>query len=326
ALWWAIDQFGSEDVLFREAERFDLRLWIQHLLRAKEPTPSFSEALFAFIFIMMLQFLSLRVLQTPLQAASPEERPLVMMQVLIIQQLVIIATPPLLMGVMLTTSVVQTFRLRGPQWLDLAAVGLLPFALHPLTLEFAASVQWFFPPLPPNVAEAMAAMSSDHLPAWLVLLAFALAPAVCEELAFRGFILSGFRRTGRDRLAIILSGLAFGVMHLIPQQVLNAALLGMLLGWIAVRTRSLWPGIVFHFVYNGLEVSRTRYGRHWDIPTEFQWLFRQETGLRYQPLLLILCAMIAVGLVAILARRRESSAESSPSLAEISTTPLLTAR
>jgi sodium transport system permease protein len=100
----------------------------------------------------------------------------------------------------------------------------------------------------------------------------------------------------------------------------------MLLGWIAVRTRSLWPGILFHFLYNGLEVSRTRYGRHWEIPTEFQWFVRQESGLRYQPLLLVLCAIIAVGLMGILARRREPGADSSASLAEISSTPLLTVR
>jgi sodium transport system permease protein len=99
---------------------------------------------------MMLQFLSLRVLQAPLQSASEADRPLVMMQVLIIQQLVIIATPPLLMGVMLTTSVAQTFRLRFPRLLDLAVVAVLPFVLHPLTLEFSASLSWFFPPLPPN--------------------------------------------------------------------------------------------------------------------------------------------------------------------------------
>ncbi len=304
ALWWAIDQFGSEEVLFREAERFDLRLWLQHLLRDKEPTPSFSEAAFAFIFIMMLQFLSLKVLQAPLQAASAVERPLVMMQVLIIQQLVIIATPPLLMGVMLTTSVRQTFRLHMPRLSDLVAVMILPLALHPLTLEFSASLHWFFPPLPPSVGEAMAAMSSDHLPLWLVLLTFALAPAVCEELAFRGFILSGFRHTGRDRLAIILSGIAFGVMHLIPQQVLNAALLGILLGWIAVRTRSLWPGIAFHFLYNGLEVCRNRFGKLFDVTGGWQLLFRNEGGLRYQPLLLVLCAVLTVILLLILSRRR----------------------
>ncbi|HEY3967616.1 MAG TPA: ABC transporter permease subunit, partial [Planctomycetaceae bacterium] len=49
ALWWAIDQFKREEVLFREGERFELGLWVRHLLRDKEPLPSFSEALFCFV-------------------------------------------------------------------------------------------------------------------------------------------------------------------------------------------------------------------------------------------------------------------------------------
>ena len=48
--------FNREDVLFREAERFDVRLWLRHLLRDKEPTPSFAEAVLCFVLVMLLQF------------------------------------------------------------------------------------------------------------------------------------------------------------------------------------------------------------------------------------------------------------------------------
>lgn len=313
ALWWAIDQFGSEDVLFREAERFDLRLWIRHLLRDKESTPSFSEAMFAFVFIMLLQFLALRVMQEPLQAATPDARALVMIQMLIVQQLVIIATPPLIMGVMLTTSVVDTFRLRVPRLADLLAALALALTLHPLTLEAAAALQWFFPPLPPSVQQALAAMTSAQLPWWLPFLAFAVAPAICEELAFRGFLLSGFERSGRERLAIMLSGLAFGIIHMIPQQVLNAAVLGMVLGLIAVRTRSLLPGVLFHLLYNGLEVFRSRYGAQLPVGGPWAAFFRKEDGLRYQPLLLLLCGAIGASVLLWLAYRRAGQAAANQS-------------
>jgi sodium transport system permease protein len=104
ALWWAIDQFGREDVLFREAERFDLRLWIVHLFRDKELTPSFAEGMFCFIAIMLLQFAAMKFMQAPLQGVTAASRSTAMMQLLMIQQLVIIATPALMMGVMLTSS------------------------------------------------------------------------------------------------------------------------------------------------------------------------------------------------------------------------------
>ena len=37
---WAIDQFNSESVLFRESERLELLLWLRHLLSDRGPTPS----------------------------------------------------------------------------------------------------------------------------------------------------------------------------------------------------------------------------------------------------------------------------------------------
>ena len=40
AVRWAVDQFNSENVLFRESERGGLGLWFRHLLRDREDTPS----------------------------------------------------------------------------------------------------------------------------------------------------------------------------------------------------------------------------------------------------------------------------------------------
>ncbi|MBI1347583.1 ABC transporter permease subunit [bacterium] len=295
ALWWAIDQFGSEDVLFREAERFDVRLWLRHLLRDKEATPSFSEAMFCFVLIMLLQFAAMKVFQTPLQRATPDQRGVLMMQLLIIQQLVIVATPPLFMGVMLTSSVGETFRLKWPGLFAIPLAMVLAVVLHPLSLEFAARMSWFFPPLPESVTEVLSTIARDDFSWWMPLLAFAVAPAICEEIAFRGFLLSGFKRGGREGLAIVLSALTFGIIHMIPQQVLNASLLGLVLGLVAVRTRSLFPGIAFHFAYNGLELVRNKYGGHVPQGGLWDWFFLVDSdGLRYQPALLGLCFATAV--------------------------------
>ena len=88
---------------------------------------------------------------------------------------------------------------------------------------------------------------------------FALVPAVCEELAFRGFILSGLEHQHRTRSAILLSALMFGFLHVLLslfQQLFNATLLGIVLGLLAVRSRSILPGILFHFLNNALAVSQ----------------------------------------------------------------------
>ena len=87
---------------------------------------------------------------------------------------------------------------------------------------------------------------------------FALIPAICEEFAFRGFILSGLEHQHRTRSAILLSALMFGFLHVLLslfQQLFNATLLGIVLGLLAVRSRSILPGIVFHFINNALAVA-----------------------------------------------------------------------
>lgn len=258
SLWWSIDQFQREDVLFREAERFELKLWLRHLLRDKEATPIFAQAVFCFVLIMLLQFGSFRFLSQTAPDGSGQLDILQTLKVLMTQQMAFIASPALLMGIMLTTSVYQTFRLRLPSPRMILAAFLLAISAHPLTMALSMSMNWFFPPLPEGISQLLSGINDPRLPLWIVLVVFALTPGVCEEIAFRGFILSGLNHGGRTRLAIVLSSLAFGLMHMIPQQVFNAALMGLLLAVIAVRSNSIWPGILLHSIYNGLAVIHGR--------------------------------------------------------------------
>ena len=57
---------------------------------------------------------------------------------------------------------------------------------------------------------------------WSLLLMVAVLPAICEELAFRGFVLSGLRRMKNTTLAILVSSLLFGIAHQMLQQSIAA--------------------------------------------------------------------------------------------------------
>ena len=309
ALWWAIDQFNREEVLFREGERFELRLWVQHLLRDKEPTPTFSEAGFCFVLLMLLQFFAMPHLQEKIFLGNPNDRGAMMMKLMIVQQLAIVATPALMMGIMLTTSVRETFRIYWPGWKMLGAACLLPVVLHPLSVELLSNMHWFFGELPQQIKQALAPMADATQPLWFVLLTFAVAPAICEEVAYRGFMLSGFGRRGRVALSVGLSSVLFGMMHMIPEQVFHASLLGLVLGTLALRSNSLLPCIVFHFISNSLSVIHGRFGADFYNRAPIKTVFvLEENTLRYSWLTLAICVAIAAPLLVWLFRSRPSDA------------------
>jgi sodium transport system permease protein len=316
-LWWAISMFNREDVLFREAERFDVRLWIRHLLRDKEPTPSSAEAGLCFVLLMLLQFGALPLLRGGLVSREGQLNDTAIFRVLLVQQLVFVGCPALIMGIMLTTSMVRTFRLRLPAWQYLAMGIVLPLALHPLLIGLANWLQeWFFPPLPDQIVQIARAVGNPALPMWLVLLGLAVAPGLCEEIAFRGFILSGLLRSARPAVAIVLSSIAFGVAHMVPQQVFNAILLGLVLGLLAVRSGSLLPGILFHFAFNSLEVLRTRLTSV-PLPSAVaDWFFtltvtKEEHVLEYRWPALVVGGIISAVLIARLVRQNSNANETS---------------
>jgi len=87
----------------------------------------------------------------------------------------------------------------------------------------------------------------------VVVLAVVVAP-VAEETFFRGFILAGIGRRLGNAWAVVLSALLFSVAHMQPGALLPIFILGLLLGWLYVRTRSIWPCILTHFAYNSIAV------------------------------------------------------------------------
>src|SRR5271166_4778198 len=52
ALRWAIDQFQREEVLFREAERFNVGVWLKHLVRDRQAMPTGGQAVLCFSLIL----------------------------------------------------------------------------------------------------------------------------------------------------------------------------------------------------------------------------------------------------------------------------------
>jgi len=127
----------------------------------------------------------------------------------------------------------------------------LAVAIHPLAFLLQTIVKTIYP-LDDQVTQQLRELLGGEMPIGLLLIVVAVVPAICEELAFRGFILSGLRHSGHKWRAIVISSLFFGASHTILQQSLIASVLGMVLAFLAVQTGSLAPSILFHLAHNGL--------------------------------------------------------------------------
>ena len=89
----------------------------------------------------------------------------------------------------------------------------------------------------------------------------ALVCPIYEELIFRGWILAQLVRRHANWFAIAVSSLLFGILHLrniywldtprLVSLVLSAGLvIGPVLGYVALRCRSVWPAVILHYANN----------------------------------------------------------------------------
>src|SRR5262249_13175093 len=96
--------------------------------------------------------------------------------------------------------------------------------------------------------------------AWAVL-NICIQPAIFEEIAFRGMILGSLLQFLGDRDAIIVTGLMFAILHPSVPSLPHLLVLGLVLGWLRVRTKSMLPGMALHFTHNFLVLFSEQTGR-----------------------------------------------------------------
>ncbi len=95
---------------------------------------------------------------------------------------------------------------------------------------------------------------------WIgALLKVAVVAPVVEELIFRGLILNGFRRNYNAFTAVFMSALLFALFHLNPWQFPATFILGLLLGWLVIRTNSIILAIIGHSINNLLVLLNITY-------------------------------------------------------------------
>jgi membrane protease YdiL (CAAX protease family) len=91
---------------------------------------------------------------------------------------------------------------------------------------------------------------------WMMATAVVVAP-ICEEVLFRGLIQGSLVRKRGPWVGIPIASALFGIIHIVPQQVVAGFLLGMVIGFVYYKTRSLLAAIVLHLINNALSAFLT---------------------------------------------------------------------
>jgi CAAX protease family protein len=90
----------------------------------------------------------------------------------------------------------------------------------------------------------------------LSMIIIALLPAIFEEVFFRGGIQNILTRWFKGPwIAIILTAIIFSAVHISYYGFLVRFALGVALGFVFYYSGSLWLNILFHFLFNGIQVT-----------------------------------------------------------------------
>ena len=244
ALVIAAWMFQREDVILSEDSGVPLTL--NRNLFTPASTPTLGTALGIFAVVMMLIFYA---------GSYAQGRDL--HSGLLITQYLIILLPVVGILWFIKVNIKEALNLRrapGGAWLGTALmapawlliilqIGVYHNRILPAPKEFAALS-----------ADLFTIGDGGPLAVLALLFIIGVSPAICEEVLFRGVLVSGLRKRMPSWAVILTVGLLFGLFHLSVHKVVTTGLSGVFFTYLAVCTGSIFLPMLAHFTLNGLAV------------------------------------------------------------------------
>lgn len=148
------------------------------------------------------------------------------------------------------TRPVHVYTLIFPMMFGMMLIAEYTTSLVPISGPFFGEFYHFF-------SEQMSNISEE--PFLMFLLVSFFAPII-EEILFRGIIQKGMINNGvKPRTAILISAFVFGFIHFNPWQFVGAFLLGIVLGVVYFKTKSLLMSILLHSFNNTIAAIMMKY-------------------------------------------------------------------
>ncbi|NMB30980.1 MAG: CPBP family intramembrane metalloprotease [Clostridiales bacterium] len=144
----------------------------------------------------------------------------------------------------------------GSQYNMMQSIKLFPFAwvttmgINLFTIKlFEYLSRWFGIPESTNPIDSMVPTTTSG---WVIAVIYiCICAPIFEEIFYRRIILGSLRRYG-DTFAIVISAILFGIMHGNFSQFFYAFALGLIYGYIVIRSNSILPAILLHALNNSI--------------------------------------------------------------------------
>ena len=134
----------------------------------------------------------------------------------------------------------------GTFWFVVAGLVVLQFMFSLAAITLTELVA-------PWMDDSLAGVGEGNLV--LAVIGIAVLPPLVEEITFRGILLERLAVKWRLGVAVIISAVFFGILHADP---VGAGMFGVITGLLYLRTGSLWPGIIIHFINNAVALLAIR--------------------------------------------------------------------
>lgn len=258
AVWILSRIYDSEDILFGEGG-MSLQIFTSRKELKQGGVPNFSDAVLVAAVSMLLLLYVGTVVQMKFLLTG-----------LLITQFMIIGVP-VFAAWYTKKDFKKTFSLKVPGIKGVIGAMLLETGVFILAVVLSAVLSKLWPQDADRVNQSFEMFLNGvaFVPALLVI---ALAPAICEEALFRGYLLSAAKKKFKPAAAILVVAALFGIYHLSFVKFFTTGILGIAFCYVVYRTGSIALSSLMHFVNNAVSVVLMYYGEqlHKVVPVLFK--------------------------------------------------------
>lgn len=273
--------------------------------------PSESPSLVGAMFCLAIVFAAMINLGGTASLLAAESGPAAQLITSGLMTLLTFAAIPLVAAIGEHVKLSAAFRTHFPALRFWLAALLLGVSLGILVAELTVLLmQWNVTSLGKEFEDLIQKKAAElnALPLPLILAALAVLPALAEELFFRGYLFRALSDRWGGGATVVATAVAFALFHsfgltgVTVERLLPSLLMGLALGVLALRSGSVWPGVVLHALNNSLLLLIARYK---DRLVELNWVSADSEHL--PALWLLTAAGLAIAGALLLAVPRRPS-------------------